>query len=72
MASITMWSRDGRRCALSVGHESHILRVVDGRAVLREEAFDALDLAILAAQMWAEQEEHSVFGAAPPDRRLWL
>jgi hypothetical protein len=72
MAAITMWRQNDRQCQLVTGLDRHQLRIVEHGHALRDESFDALDVAILAAQLWAEQEVRSVFGLRPPDRRLWL
>jgi hypothetical protein len=72
MAAITMWRDNDRQCLLVTGLDRHQLRLVERGHLLRDESFDALDVAILAAQLWAAREVRGVFGPAPSDCRVWL
>ena len=71
MATITLWHRYGRRCVLIVADNppSRVLRIVHGDTVLREEHPVSTDQAVLMAHMWEDQEDRSLYGAVPPDRR---
>jgi len=68
MAIITMWRQGNRACVLVVGEarSRYTLRVIDAAAVVRSEVMQSADHAVLVSEIWREEEQGSLYGAAPP------